>query len=100
MILEGMRRSLTRAQDVIVFTEIDENLLVPAGSSKERYLALLSELGFTPVDLYNGLAKTDWKMVRQWLARAHDYCFRLRRQPAATDRSREAPAITGAVPSP
>jgi hypothetical protein len=76
-ILQGMRYSVSRAKDVILFTEIQQAPLVTAGCSIDEYLASLRQLGFMPVDLFNGLIETSYGDVVDSCAVSKDYCFRL-----------------------
>lgn len=76
-IVRGMRQSLSQAKDVVLFTEIQQAVLVGAGSSIDSYLALLRQLGFMPVDLFKGLNETNWEDVLDSRTVSKDYCFRL-----------------------
>lgn len=76
-IVRGMKDALVNAKDVILFTEIQQTLLADAGFSAREYLALLEELGFTPVDLFADLTETSWDEVPGRLATTRDWCFRL-----------------------
>jgi FkbM family methyltransferase len=76
-ILQGMRQSLSQAKDVVLYTEIQQAVLVEAGSSIDSYLALLGQLGFMPVDLFKGLNETNWEDVLDSRTVSKDYCFRL-----------------------
>jgi FkbM family methyltransferase len=76
-IVRGMKNSLSKAQDVILFTEIQERMLKEAGFSAQEYTELLRQLGFVPVALPDDLTETSWEDVIQSLGTARDYCFRL-----------------------
>jgi FkbM family methyltransferase len=76
-IVRGMKQSLSQAKDVVLYTEIQQAVLVGAGSSIDSYLALLRQLGFMPVDLFKGLNETNWEDVLDSCTVSKDYCFRL-----------------------
>lgn len=78
-IVRGMKSILSKAQDVILFTEIQEKILMDSGSSADEYMELLRLFQFVPVDLFNGLTPTSLESVRDSLGTAQDYCFRLRK---------------------
>jgi FkbM family methyltransferase len=77
LVLQGMEKSMKQAADIILLTEIDNPVLVAAGSSKDGYLALLKELGFVPVDILADFRTVNWCVVESTLATQRDYCFRL-----------------------
>lgn len=79
LILQGMDKSLSSANGVILFTEIQPTILADAGLTRQEYLDFLRKLGFSPVDLCNGLTETTWESVLDSLEfdrSTKDYCFR------------------------
>jgi FkbM family methyltransferase len=76
-IIRGMTLTLSKAKDVILFTELTEESLTDAGSSVQEYTELLRQLGFVPVDLYNDLAEVSWEFPQESSVKSRDFCFRL-----------------------
>jgi len=80
LILQGMSKALNSANDVILFTEIQPDILAEAGLTIQEYLDLLRQMGFSPVDLGNELKGIEWGKVHASLTHdrsTKDYCFRL-----------------------
>lgn len=82
-IIRGMEETLGRADDVILWSEVTDFTLRSAGSSVDQYLGLLKDLGFAPVDLFDGLRETSWDITRDSRATMKDYCFRRLRSDAS-----------------
>jgi FkbM family methyltransferase len=79
LILQGMGKALNSANDVILFTEIQPDILAEADLTIQEYLDLLRQMGFSPVDLGNELEGIEWEKVHASLTHdrsTKDYCFR------------------------
>lgn len=78
-ILRGMRDSLRRTKDVILWTEIQRPVLEAAGESVTNYFSLLKDLGFKPVDLDDDFKVMDFSDRVLDLRKKRDFCFRLQK---------------------
>lgn len=80
LVIQGMRKSIQRAKNIILFTEIHNGVLMDAGSSKSAYLELLRDTGFVPVDILGNMEVIEWESVEDHLTNLKDMCFRLQRE--------------------
>ena len=76
-IIRGMAGSISEAVDLIIFTEIQASMLNSMGSSVREYTKSLKQMGFVPVDLYDGLSEKRWDYVQDAIGVTKDFCFRL-----------------------
>lgn len=89
-VLRGMETTLHSVRDLVLWTEMTEPTLAAAGFSLEGYVELLLQLGFSPVNLFEGLAPMDVTQLRASLKGSKDACWR-RRQPIAEGISGPSP---------
>lgn len=79
-VLRGMQNSLSKAKDVILYTEIQGSILESAGENINNFFASLKDFGFKPVDFDGNFREISWNKRTLDLKNKKDFCFRLQKE--------------------